>query len=397
MPKFYGAIDLAKNELQNAAIQNLGAAPSSPVKGQLYMNTADNTLYYWDGTIWQAMKSGTGGPPTGAAGGDLGGTYPNPTVVKSNGDFQVGAQLNVPNGAVVVGASPGVWIQSPSIQRMDISAVTLNFVVSGSIDFNNRKLLRIADPTVATDAASKNYVDNQVQIAQQGLDAKASVKAATTANIALVGGPVNIDGVAIVNGDRILVKNQTAPAENGIYYLNAANYVRATDADAWTELVSAYTWVEQGTVNADTGWNCTVDSGGTLGTTGVTWVQFNGAGAITAGAGLTKTANTLDVGAGTGILVAADTVAVDTAVVALKSDLAGGVKKFAAALAGNVAYATGEVVTHNLNTQDVHVAVYSSGTPFAAVQVDWEATTVNTVTLRYNPALGAGYRAVVIG
>jgi hypothetical protein len=97
-------------------------------------------------------------------------------------------------------------------------------------------------------------------------------------------------------------------SQNGIYVVAAGAWTRAVDADVWGELISAYVFVESGTTNADMGYLSTVDPGGTLGTTAVTFVQFTGAGQILAGAGLTKSGNTLDVGAGTGIAVAADTV-----------------------------------------------------------------------------------------
>jgi hypothetical protein len=74
----------------------------------------------------------------------------------------------------------------------------------------------------------------------------------------------------------------------------------------------------------------------------------------------------------------------------------GTVNKYAAALTGNVAYATGEVVTHNLGSRDVHVAVINGASPYQRVEVDWEATSTTQVTLRYNPALGAGFRCVVM-
>jgi hypothetical protein len=72
----------------------------------------------------------------------------------------------------------------------------------------------------------------------------------------------------------------------------------------------------------------------------------------------------------------------------------GTVNKYSAALTGT---ASPEVVTHNLNTRDVHVTVYNGATPYTAVEVDWDATSVNTITIRYNPNLGAGYRVVVLG
>ena len=91
---------------------------------------------------------------------------------------------------------------------------------------------------------------------------------------------------------------------------------RATDTDAWAELPAAFTFVEQGTANADTGWVCTADQGGTLNTTAITWAQFSGAGSVVAGAGLTKTGSTLDViGTANRITVAADSVDISTAYV----------------------------------------------------------------------------------
>lgn len=170
-----------------------------------------------------------------------------------------------------------------------------------------------ADPTNALHAATKQYVDAAVQ----GLDPKASVKAATTADIAsLAGGaPNTLDGVALSANDRVLVKDQSAPAQNGIYTVQTlgtgsnGTWVRAADADAWAELPNAFVFVEQGTVNADSGWVCTSDQGGTLGTNAIDFTQFSGAGSIVAGNGLTKTGNQLDVGGNAGrIVVNADNI-----------------------------------------------------------------------------------------
>ena len=156
---------------------------------------------------------------------------------------------------------------------------------------NARKITGLADPTAAQDAATKSYVD----LAMQGLDPKQSVRAASTANIATLSGTMTIDGVALAVGDRVLVKDQSTTSQNGVYVVAASTWARAADMDAWAELVSAYLFVEQGTANADVGFLCTVDPGGTLGATPVTFVQFSGAGQIAAGAGLTRTGNTLDV------------------------------------------------------------------------------------------------------
>jgi hypothetical protein len=172
------------------------------------------------------------------------------------------------------------------------------------LGLNNQRITGLADPTAAQDAATKNYVDLTVQ----GLDPKASVKAASTANISSLSGTMTIDGVALVAGDRVLVKDQTTTSANGVYVVAAGAWARSVDLSTWDEHVSAYLFVEQGTVNADVGYLCTVDAGGALGTTAITFVQFNGAGQVVAGNGLTKTGNTIDVGAGTGITVAADSV-----------------------------------------------------------------------------------------
>ena len=143
-----------------------------------------------------------------------------------------------------------------------------------------------ATPTTGVHIANKDYVDSVAQ----GLDPKASCVAATTANIVLATGTLlTIDGVVTVAGNRVLVKDQTAPAENGIYLAATGAWTRALDMDAWLEVPSAFTFIEQGTTQADTGWVCTSNAGGTIGTTAITFVQFSGGGSFTAGTGLTRT------------------------------------------------------------------------------------------------------------
>jgi hypothetical protein len=187
-----------------------------------------------------------------------------------------------------------------------VMATRLDQLVAPNVDvsWNSHKITGLLDPTNPQDAASKAYVDSAIQ----GLDTKASVRAASTANLTL-SATQTVDGVTLIANDRVLVKDQTTQSQNGIYLVQAGAWTRALDVDAWGELVSAYTFVESGTVNADSGWTCTVDPGGTLGTTAVTWVQFSGAGQINAGAGLTKTGNTIDaIGTANRILVNADNI-----------------------------------------------------------------------------------------
>jgi hypothetical protein len=139
-------------------------------------------------------------------------------------------------------------------------------------------------PTNANDIANKSYVDSVAQ----GLDAKASCVAATTANITL-SGTQTIDGIALIAGDRCLVKNQTLSQNNGIYIVSASTWTRSTDMDVWAEVPNAFTFIETGTTQADTGWVTTANAGGTIGVTAMPWTQFSGAGTYTAGTGLTLT------------------------------------------------------------------------------------------------------------
>lgn len=160
-----------------------------------------------------------------------------------------------------------------------------------SVSLNSQKITNLADPTSAQDAATKAYVD----AARSGLDVKASVKVATTANITLSGAQT-IDGVSVTTGDRVLVKNQSTASQNGIYVVAVGSWARASDADSDTEVTSGlFTFVEEGSVNADSGWVLSTNGPITLDTTGLAFAQFSGAGQITAGDGLTKTGNTLDI------------------------------------------------------------------------------------------------------
>lgn len=174
---------------------------------------------------------------------------------------------------------------------------------------------------------NKTYVD---QVAN-GLDVKASVRVATTANLAATynngagtltassNGAIVVDGVTLSVDDRILVKDQSTQTQNGIYKVTATGgasaafvLTRTPDADQASEVTGgAFTFVEEGTANADNGYVATHNGTPTLGTTNITFDQFSGAGQISAGDGLSKTGNTIDVNVDdSSIEIAADTLQV---------------------------------------------------------------------------------------
>lgn len=145
----------------------------------------------------------------------------------------------------------------------------------GNLDFGNNKAINVGTPTSNGDAANKIYVDNLINALPSAYKYR-NVHAASVANVTIANpGTATFDGHTLTSGDRILLKNQSAQAENGIYVFNGSSsaMTRATDSDAWDELVGTLVYIDQGTVNADTRYFCTSNTGGTLGSTAITYVQ----------------------------------------------------------------------------------------------------------------------------
>jgi hypothetical protein len=453
--KFLVSIDLNKNELQNAVIQNLATAPATPLAGQVYYNTSDNQLYIYNGTRWEvagnAVVSGTLAARPAAATVDTGTIYyatDNYLFYYSNGSaWQQASAFGTVTAQTSYGASSGDG-SSTNYARADhthgtpalgtatpnaIAGVTGSagsattpskedhthaFTPAADLSMAGFKLTNVGTPSADTDAANKGYVDSVAQ----GLDTKASVVAATTTNGTLATAFANgqvIDGVTLATGNRILIKNQTDATANGIYTVNASGApTRSTDMNDGSEFPSAYTFVEQGTINGDTGWVCTNNPPVTLGSTNIVFAQFSGAGTYTGSNGVLLTGSNftfaprsgfglqtgssgaeiklattsglnlssdLAVGAGNGISVLTNTVAIDSTVV---------VSKYATNVGD--ASATSYTITHNLGTRDVIVSVYEATGTYAEVMCDVNHATTNTITLLFSvaPTLNQ-YRVVV--
>jgi hypothetical protein len=315
--------------IKRRAASGGAGAPSTLENAELAFNEASNILYYGTGTggsggsatsiiaiagngayvdlsttqtiggtktfsntITGSISGNAGTATTWATARDLSLTGDaTATLTAVNGSANVSAALTLATVNSNVGAFTKVTVNGKGLVTAASAAVLADLgTTTADFSMNGFKITNLADPTNDQDAATKYYVDTVAQ----GLDVKASVLVATTANITLSGAQT-IDGVSVVAGDRVLVKNQTAQADNGIYVAATGAWARSADANTWDELVSAYTFVESGSTYADTGWVCTINKGGTLGTTPITWSQFSGAGTYLAGTGLTLTGNTFSI------------------------------------------------------------------------------------------------------
>lgn len=577
---FLTSIDLTQNELLNGVIHNAGTAPADPVEGQIYCNTGDHNIYIWLNGVWETWVNAA---LLGAANG-VATLNASSLVIQNPANAVTTAAPNKIPLADGTGKIDTGWLKTGSGNGLDAdtldgqhgtyyldrahhsgtqTASTISdfdtqvrtsrldqmAAPTASVSMNNHLITNLLTPVAGTDAANKDYVDS----VSQGLDPKQSVKAATTAAIVL-NGPLNVDGVSLIAGDRVLVKNQGAIAEvglinfagltdvglggtyfnidspttsyyvwfdldnlstdpsaantgktgieidivtgdsdaviagkvqavlnshpafsatlntaavsitnlvagpvtdisagnttavasttvqgasagalNGVYTVQAGAWTRALDTDTWNELISAYVFVEQGTQNADSGWLCTVDAGGTLNTDSVTWVQFSQAGTVTGsnvGSGAVEIFKQKN-GATLEFRTINDTTSIDvvqTGDVITFNVLPGGINmnnlgggplsvlnggtgaSTAAGAKTNLGFTTkysediGDnsakvfVITHSLGSRDVVVQVRQNSSPYAVVEPDIEMTTTNTITLRFNkaPTLNQ-YRVTVVG
>ena len=414
--KFLTNLNLNQNQLINATFEALATNPSSGnFEGRMYFNTATFTVMVYANGAWRKSVHSI------ASGGGAG-IAEALTVSESNGTVTL--TLNVADTD-----SAGLL---PAAMWQMLTDATSDATASKLVKRDGSGNAKVATPTDSAHIATKGYVDS----ARQGLDVKASVRVATTAPINLAtdldAGSV-IDGVTLVAGDRVLVKNQSSASENGIYVAVASGAAsRSSDANGTPdtgELTSGtFTFVEAGTVNFDSGFVISTDGTITVGTTGITWTQFSGAGSFEAGDGLSKsgtqvnvnvtanrtaiTADAIDISAnyvgqssittlgtittgvwnGTDVAVADGGTGASDATTARTNlgikTTAGAATTSAATLArvaaqGNTAHSSGTsttAVVHNFNTTDVIVQVYEVATGETVVG-DVNRTNADTVTV----------------
>lgn len=352
--KFLIPVDLSKNELQNAVMQNLGSAPGSPAEGQMYYDTTLHQFgvyqngawaYHADKTFLLARANHTG-----------------TQLASTISDFD--AQVRTSR------------LDQMTAPTTDVSA-------------NSHKITNVTDPTSAQDAATKNYVDNAVA----GLAWKDQIRVATTVSGTLGSAFANgqvVDGITLVTGDRILLKNQSTPAENGIYVVAVSGApTRATDADTGAEMQAAAGWVSEGTTNGGTSWVCTTTGTITIGSTSLTFAQFGAGSTYTAGNGLQLggSAFSVKLPGSSGLTADGTGTYIDKTIV---------MTRYAADIGDGST--TSIVVTHSLGTKDVQVQIYDKTTPFAQVECDVAHTSTSAITLVFAIAPTTNqYRVVVQG
>lgn len=481
---FVSPINLRQFELQNPRLQNLPASPSSPLNGQFYLDTSvtPNRMRIWDGTNWWMNATHLNGVDATATP-----TASKIPIADGSGKLAVGwvsgvlAASNLTNGTTGAGTvvlSTNPVITTPTIADLSNATHThLNAAGGGTltaaaisnfdtqvrtnslsqlasptstVNMGNQVLSNLGTPVNSGDATNKGYVDSLAN----GINVKAPVRVASTANISLnytatagtslrgqiTSAPNVVDGVTLVSGNRVLLKDQNTGAQNGIWTVTTAGsgsngvWDRATDFDTDAEVkAGAFSFVEEGMANADAGFVLTTNNpivvGGNSGTS-LAFAQFSGAGSIAAGNGLTKIGNTLSaVGTAGRISVSGAGIDIDTAYTGQNSITTVGTitsgtwngtpigvpnggtgATTAAGAKTNLGFltrytvdvgdgsTTSWVVTHNLNTRDVHVQVRENTGAYEFVGMRVQATTVNTVTLVFGSAPTSGqYRVVVEG
>jgi hypothetical protein len=364
-------LDLAGKELRRALIQTLASAPSSPGTGQLY-NDSTKGIGLYNGTSWEYYRY----DQIPAAGIQISQLATNPLARANHTGTQLASTIS----------DFDTQVRTNRLDQMSAP--------SAAVSANSQKITNLQTGTNTGDAVNKGQMDSAIAVAIEsaasGIDSKPSCRAVSVADITLSGAQT-IDGVSVIAGDRVLVTGQTTATQNGSYVAAAGAWSRSTDANSTGEITPGAFWfIEEGTTYGGSQWRCANSGTITIGSTNISILQFGAASLYSAGNGMNLV--------GTAFSVKPDVTHGSIAVTSSGVKTVDGVvaRVFAADIGNNSL--TDIVVTHNLNSRDVHVEVVEKSSPYAAVIADVERTSVNTVTVKFGtPPTTNQYRAIVIG
>ena len=277
--------------IKKRAASGAEGAPTSLSPSELAFNESDLKLYYGFGDNGSTPPSASSIITVGGSG-----AFFNKTDTKAANAILSGPTSGsdaAPTFRALVAAD------IPSIAHTKISDFDTGVRVNrldqmaaptGAVSANSQKITNLADCTADNDAANKGYVDGVAQ----GLDIKDSCVVVSTSNITLAN-TQSVDGVSLSADDRVLVAGQSTASENGIYkVVSGGSWTRTDDLATGADAAGVFTFIEQGTTNAENGFACTSDKGSAVvGTNNLTFAQFSGAGQLTTGDGLQKSGNTI--------------------------------------------------------------------------------------------------------
>jgi hypothetical protein len=370
--KFGSKVDLQQNELLNAVIQILAGAPGTPKEGQIYFDSTKHQFGYYNGTEW--VYGATVAEATEAATG----------TIKLAEDLKGGTAA------------------APKVSGLHLTADTAI----------GHRLTTVTDPTEAQDAATKKYVLEQISAKLAGLNWKEVVRLTTAAALPACTPEgealkstgkelLEVDGVAAEVGDRILVKNQVAAKDDGIYSVvkigSGAEFwelKRTADANTTKLLQDAAVFTAVGTANLGHEFIQTAKVT-TVGTTNQTWVEFQSGLTLTTEATyLERSSNELKI----------KKVTANQAVVPAEGAISaairgnGRVANFAFQLKAGV---TELELEHVLETYQVQVTVQANnaGKPGEPIELAWEPTTENKIKITWPvaPAATTVYFVSIVG